>query len=108
MSYAYDGHPPQLNPPWFIKLILKLQKRKFLAGPLPQGVRIPKIAGGTLGTEDMPWDAALVNYRKQIQRLEAGPPPHPNVIFGPMSHEEWKQMQLRHAELHLGFLDPGK
>jgi hypothetical protein len=106
-SYAYDGHPPQLKAPWFIKLILKLQKNKFLAGPLPAGVHIPKIEGGTLGTEDVPFEQALANYRKQIQRYEVGPPPHPNVIFGPLTHEEWKLLQLRHAELHLGFLDVG-
>jgi hypothetical protein len=107
VAYTYDGYPPPLRPPWFIRLIMKLRKKKMLAGPPPQGVRIPGIEGGTLGTEDLPFEQALADYRKEIQRLEAGPPALPSILFGPMTHEEWKQWQFRHAELHLGFLDPG-
>lgn len=106
-SFANDGHPPELSPHWVIKAILKLRKRKFLAGPLPAGVKIPGIPGGTLGTEDVPFEAAMARYRKELDRLEASAPPKPNVIFGPLTHEEWIQLQLRHAELHLGFLVPG-
>jgi hypothetical protein len=41
-----------------------------------------------------------------MSRLKAAPPSGPNVIFGPMSHQEWQSMHLRHAELHLGYLHP--
>jgi hypothetical protein len=46
IEFAYDGYPPDMRPPWFIKLILKLQKKKFMRGPLPRGVRIPGVEGG--------------------------------------------------------------
>jgi len=38
-----------------------------------------------------------------MERLRAGPPARPNVIFGPLTHDEWIQLHLRHAELHLSF-----
>lgn len=106
IDFAYDGYPPELNPPWFIKLILKLQKKRFMRGPLPTGVRIPKVEGGTYGTEPLSLEEGLFRLRKSWERLDEAPPSHPNIIFGPMSHEEWKTVHLRHAELHLGFLLP--
>lgn len=106
-DYPYDGYPAQLNPPWFVKLILRMMKKKFFKGPMPGGARIPGIEAGTMGTEVVPFDEALARYRRTIQRYESAPPPRPNIIFGALSHDQWKALQLRHAELHLGFLVPG-
>ena len=39
-------------------------------------------------------------------RLDARPPDAPNPIFGRLTHDEWKAINLRHAELHMGFLHP--
>ena len=41
-----------------------------------------------------------------MERLQAEAPTAPNVIFGQLTHEEWIAINLRHAELHLGFLIP--
>jgi hypothetical protein len=107
IEYAYDGYPPDLaSPPWFIRAILKLSKGRFMRGPLPRGVRIPKIEGGTKGTEPMTTEAGLARLKAAWARLEASPPPRPNPIFGPLTHQEWITMHLRHAELHLGYLQP--
>lgn len=106
LDYAYDGYPPELRPPWFIKLILKLRRKRFMRGPLPAGVRIPRIKGGTMATEPCSTDEGLSRLTRAMDRLRAAPPSQPNIIFGPMSHEEWQQMHLRHAELHLSFLHP--
>ncbi len=105
ISYAYDGYPPGFpNPPWFIKFIFRFMKKKYLHGGLPVGLRIPKVPGGTVGADEMPFDDAVLRFRKAIGRLEQSPPTKPNVIFGPMSPDEWKAMHMRHAELHLSFL----
>jgi hypothetical protein len=103
-EYSYTGAP--LAAPFFVKWFLRLRKRKFLYGPMRAGVKIPGVAGGTLATEPVPLDEALERMRRVLGRLKSEAPTAPNVIFGPLSHDEWVALNLRHAELHLGFLVP--
>jgi len=106
INFAYDGYPPDMNPPWIVRFILKFQRAKFFKGPMPKGVRIPGVEGGTKGTEPLGLDEGLDRIRGAIARFKGAPPTKPNPIFGPLTHDEWKAMHLRHAELHLGFLHP--
>lgn len=107
IEFAYDGYPPELsNPPWFIKAILRLRKRSMLRGGLPAGVKIPGIKGGTVGADHAPAPSALARLRTALDRLERSAPTAPNPVFGPLTHEEWIALHLRHAELHLGFVHP--
>lgn len=103
-EYAYTGAP--LKVPFFIKWILRLRKNGFLYKPMKPGVRIPGVTGGTLATDPMPLDEALPRYRKVMKRLKTEAPTAPNVIFGHMTHGESIALNLRHAELHLGFMVP--
>ena len=103
-EYSYTGAP--LKPPFFIRWIMAFRKRRFLSEPMPAGVRIPRVEGGTLGTEPMPTEEALGRLRRVMQRLKSEAPTGPNGIFGPLTHDEWIALNLRHAELHLGFLIP--
>lgn len=105
-SFPYDGYPAKLNPPWFVRLLMKGKKKKYLYDGLPAGVRIPGVEGGTAATEPTSLDEGLARMRKAWDRLDRSPPTSPNPLFGPMSHDEWKAVHLRHAELHLGFLHP--
>ncbi|MBL9031887.1 MAG: DUF1569 domain-containing protein [Phycisphaerae bacterium] len=104
VTFAFDGTP--LTPPWIIKVILKMQKNRLLKRGLPAGAKIPDVPGGTLGTEPMSLDEGLARYKSAMQRIDREAPTKPHVIFGPLTHEEWKQLQLRHSELHLSFLVP--
>lgn len=103
-EFAYTGVP--LKPPFFIRWILRFQKKKFLVGPMPAGVRIPRVENGTLGTEPTSLDAGLARYKAVLQRLKSEAPILPSPIFGKMTHEESIALALRHAELHLGFFIP--
>lgn len=105
-NYPFDGYPPQLHAPWFIRLLVRLKKKQFLYGKMPSGVRIPGIEGGTVGTEPLSLDDGLDGLRKAWERLDALAPAIPNPVFGPLTHDEWKGLNLRHAELHLSFLHP--
>jgi hypothetical protein len=100
-EYSYTGAP--LKPPFFIKWFLRMQKKKFLYTPMRAGVKIPGVPGGTLATEPESTDEALARVRKVMDRMKTDAPTAPNVIFGPLTHEEWIAITLRHAELHLGF-----
>jgi len=103
-EFAYTGSP--LSPPWFVRILSRMMKRRFIYGSLDPGFNIPKVPGGTLGTEPISTEAGLSRYEAVMKRLEREAPSLPNAIFGPLSHEEWKQLHLRHAELHLSFLIP--
>jgi hypothetical protein len=102
-EYSFTGAP--LKPPKLpIRLILKLQKNKFLDKGMPRGVKIPGVPNGTLGTEPIAVDVAAPRCRVAYERLGREMPSAPNIIFGPLTHEEWIKLNLRHAELHLGYL----
>jgi hypothetical protein len=103
-EYGYIGCP--LNPPFFIKWILRLRKQKFVWEPMRAGVKIPGVKGGTLATDPMTTDEALARLRQVMERLKKEPPTHPHNIFGQLKHEESIAITLRHAELHLSFLRP--
>ena len=103
-EYGYTGSP--LNPPFFIKWILRLRKQKFLWQPMPAGVKIPGVRGGTLATEPLSTDEGLARLRRVMERLKKEPPTHPHNVFGQLKHEESIAITLRHAELHLSFLVP--
>ncbi len=85
---------------------MRLIKHKFLNVSMRRGVFIPSIPGGTLGIEPMEVDEGLARLELAWSRLLATPPPHPSPIFGALLHEDWIKGNLRHAELHFGFLHP--
>lgn len=103
-EFSYTGSP--LRPPWLIRFLLRRRKSRYLNDGLPAGVRIPRVPGGTLATEDVGLDSGLKRLRAALDRLEREAPTSPNAVFGPMTHEEWIKLNLRHAELHLSFLHP--
>ncbi len=106
IDYAYDGFPPDLNPPAVIKFILKFMKGTFLKRPLPAGYRIPDQADGTKATQPVELDIGAARCLKSWKRLASTVPKLTHPIFGPLTHEEWIAGHLRHAELHLSFYIP--
>ncbi len=100
-EYSYDGSPTK--PPFFIKWIARLMRRRFLYGPMPPGLKIPRVEGGTYAIDPMPVDEACSRLRRALKRLETEAPTIRNAMFGYITHEEWIAINLRHAELHLGF-----
>jgi Protein of unknown function (DUF1569) len=103
-EYSYTGTP--LKVPLLLRWILRFRKRKFLYEPMRAGARIPGVPGGTLATEPTPLEDGLGRLRRVMERLKAEAPTKPHAILGPLSHDEWIAMHLRHAELHLGFFVP--
>ena len=100
-EFAYTGVP--VKPPFFIRWILKLQKKKLLNSPMRAGIRIPGVEGGTYAIVPMSTEEGLRRFRSVFQRLKHEAPTMPSPIFGKLTHEESIALNLRHAELHLGF-----
>jgi hypothetical protein len=101
-DYSYDGVP--LRVVFFVRLIMRPMKRRFLRGPMPAGRNIPRVPGGTLATDPLSTDEGLARFRRSFTCLRDEPPTRPHLLFGPLTHEQWIQSHLRHAELHLSFL----
>jgi hypothetical protein len=104
INYSYDGYPLK-PPPWFIRIILRWQVKKYLKHGMPAGVRIPRVENGTLATEPLDTDEGAKRLRAALVRLASDEPArYDSPAFGPMSHADRIQLNLRHAELHLSFL----
>jgi hypothetical protein len=101
---AFDGTGS--HPPWWLRLIGPLLKRRMTDRRARPGFRLPGAAAGTYGTEDMSLDEGLDRLRRAVARLQAGAPTVPDPALGWLTHEEWTRLHLRHLELHLGFLVP--
>lgn len=106
-SFPYEGYPSGFRPPFFVKWIARLGKNAFIRRPMRPGMRIPRIAGGTLGTDPLSTDEGITRFRSAFQRLAREAPTGPNPVLGLLTHEEWIALNLRHAELHLSFFQPG-
>jgi hypothetical protein len=102
----FNWSPNPLRPPWAVRIGARLAKRRFLRAAMPAGIRIPKVPGGTLGTEPMDFETGLARLVRAVERLEREEPTQRSPLFGRLSRAEAEQMALRHAELHLGFLHP--
>ena len=65
------------------------------ASPLP--------AESACAVRKRPEDRWFSRFRAAMDRLRTTAPAAPNPVFGRLTHEQWIQLNLRHAELHLGF-----
>lgn len=105
IEYGYDGYPLK-PPPFFIRWMLRLQLKKYLRRGMPKGAHIPGVKGGTYGADEMPSKEAAERLRQAFFRIQRGEPANfDNPGFGKMDHEQRVKLNLRHAELHLGFLN---
>ena len=104
VDYSYDGAP--LKVPAMVRYLLRLMKRRMLYRPMAPGRSIPRVEGGTLGREEISSEQGLERFGRAFERLKKEAPARPHLLFGTMTHEEWIQSHLRHAELHLSFACP--
>lgn len=104
VDFGFDGYPADFKVPWVIRKLSQLMKKKFIHGSgLQPGLKLGKVPGGTYGTEPMSTEEGLAKFTRSWERLQKNVPEKPNGVFGPLTHDEWINLHLRHAELHLGF-----
>jgi hypothetical protein len=104
IEYADAGFPVP-RPPWIIRCFLRWRLPAMLKHGMPVGVKIPRVPGGTTGADACTTAEGLARYQKALDRLTNGiPPKHESPAFGKLTFEQAVALNLRHAELHLGFL----
>ncbi len=80
-------------------------KKGYLEKGLPRGVKIPRVPTGTVGQDDADVETSSERLKKAFRRLENGDvADFDSPGFGKMSHTDRIRLNLRHAELHLGYL----
>jgi len=105
-TYPFDGYPDRVRAPLPVRMILGLMRNRILTRGMMSGVRIRGIPDGTLGIEPLDTEEGLRRFRSAFERLKSRCPETVNPVFGKLTHEQWMQLNLRHAELHLGFQLP--
>jgi len=106
MTMSLDGADSPA--PWYIRVIAKnLFRHRFLTKKMPAGFKLPPAAERQLLPPETTTEAGFAAFRRAIERLKTEPDRHPHPALGPLSREEWDQLHLRHAELHMSFLRPG-
>jgi hypothetical protein len=98
---SIDGFDMSMPAPvrWLMSLLMK---KKMLYRSIPAGFKsTPKFIAGETSDE-----AGLANLEKAIERQksESSRVMHPG--FGNLTREEWEAFHLRHAEMHMSFLEP--
>ncbi len=106
--FALDGFDAPAPLPVRIIATLLFKKKALGPGPMPSGIKLPAKASYMLPDPDISDKDGITYLREQLQRLAEGEKfTHPSPIFGKLTHEQWMTIQLKHAALHLGFLDLG-
>jgi hypothetical protein len=105
MKMSLDG--ADFRPPFMIRLFAPLIKKRLLRGPMKPGFKLPeKAAEELIPKTSVTTEQGLSELRSVIDRLNREPNRAPSPVFGQMTREEWDQLHLRHAELHLSFFVP--
>ena len=86
-------------------LVGPFMKKKFVHQEMPAGFKFREKTR-LMPPDDVDQEKALTHLRQMLYRLAAETPTQPHPLIGKLSKEEWYQLSLRHAELHLSFVHP--
>ncbi len=102
MNGSIDGLDFQA--PWFARwFIAPLMKNSMLTKPMSPGFRLPPNAKPVLPSDPVSPESGLQQLKAAVERLQQEAPRASHPFLGKLASEEWMQLHLRHAELHLSF-----
>jgi hypothetical protein len=107
MEFSFDGFPFRYPwpLPWVARLLRMLSWRWLLVLAFRPGFCNPPAAEALEPEPTLSLAEAVRYVRGQLQRLSSGERmTAANPSMGTLSHEQWVEVHLRHAELHLSFL----
>lgn len=101
---SIDGLDTRL--PWYVRLLGRFIKRRVMRQGIKPGIQLPKAVVDKAFPKAESPQRALDELRAAIARTRREPMTARHPVFGQLTHEEWTQFHLRHAELHLSFAVP--
>jgi hypothetical protein len=105
MNVSVDGTQERF--PWALRIALRLVRKRIIGHPLKPGYHVPENVAALLRPEPTAsLRESLWKLRSAALRFQAASkfPPHP--AFGMLTRDEYHTLALRHAELHLSFIEP--
>jgi uncharacterized protein DUF1569 len=99
---SIDGFPNAF--PWLMKAMARVFKKKLTAGPMPAGLKLPAVFAKVVMPAPTSLEVGLAALRAAVSRLEQEPHRADHPIFGKISNEEWNNLHVKHANLHMSFL----
>ena len=93
--------------PWYIRLVGPFLKRRFVTKGFSAGFKLPKEIEPTFFPAGRSSQEALDELRKAVGRTRTEQMTGRHPVLGKLTNDEWTQLHLRHAELHLSFALPG-
>jgi hypothetical protein len=105
MNGSIDGLDFQA--PWFARwVIAPLVKNSMLTKPMSPGFRLPPNAKPILPSDSVSPESGFQQLEAAVERLQQETPRALHPFLGKLASEEWIELHLRHAELHLSFVVP--
>ena len=101
------GEMPGPHVPLPMRWAARMMRPLILSRPMKPGFKLPTTSQSIFWPEDdVPVDQAMSHLREAIERYKAMDdfPTHP--FFGNMNRQQNDQLQCRHCELHLSFVQP--
>jgi hypothetical protein len=92
--------------PFLFRLAGKLVKKSVLTNGMQPGFQLPDKFQDDLFPAVESAEKALEALRGAVDRAKTKRMTSRHPVFGQLTHDEWTQLHLRHAELHLGFVVP--
>lgn len=95
--------------PWPLRIVGRyVIKGRILRNGMQPGIQLPAAAVPALAPPAIDPATALRNLELAVAHFEAAQSYAPHPAFGPITAEEANLIQLRHAELHLSFVEQPK
>lgn len=93
--------------PWPARCVLRFARRKIMSRPMKPGFHVPRNLEQVLRPgEGLTADESLQNLHEAICRFQSASQLARHPAFGKLTRDEWQQLTLRHAELHMSFVIP--
>lgn len=104
MTRSIDGF--EFKVPFMVRLMRPIIRMKMLNSgkPIPAGIKLTGNSQVMIPPESITLTEAIANLRAEIQRAEKQKMTKPSPVFGKMTHKDWTNLHLRHAELHFSFI----
>jgi hypothetical protein len=105
---SYEGFP--FRAAWPLRVVSHAMKwiawKRFVDFSLRPGFKLTPRAEALLPDEWADFDVATARLRAALRRIQRGEPMTAESPFeGAITHDQWLYVHLRHAELHLSFLE---
>jgi len=92
--------------PWYIRLVGPLIRRRILVRQMSPGFRLPAKFEPSFFPESASSREAAEKLQSAVGRVHNERMTAKHPVLGSLTHEQWTQLHLRHAEMHLSFAVP--